>query len=204
MGLIDELKTSINKVCKTRGMSQVVADTCFSQAMLESNECKSKIMMKAKAPFGIKATKAWIKANKYGAQTYSAATKECYNGATLTSITGHFRAYNTFDDAVNDYLDLITSARYKKALEAKTVKDCIKLIKEGGYATDPSYVTKVLQKYNKFFTKEEINKVSEFDVHKAALDCIKGKYGNGVKRKKLLGEHYAAVQHEVNKLLVRR
>ena len=147
-------------------------------------------------------TKDWIRRAKYGTNTYSALTKECYNGATLTTIQGQFRAYESYEDAVRDYFDLISSKRYEASLSAKTVEECITIIKKSGYATSPNYVESVMNVYNKYIKKEV--KSSGPDIHQMALDCIKGKYGNGAKRKQLLGEYYTAVQHEVNKLLVRR
>ena len=199
---IDDIKKAIKTVANERKISEVSQETCLAQAILETGNGKSKIMTKAKAPFGIKATKDWIKKAKYGTNTYSALTKECYNGATLTTIQGQFRAYESYEDAVRDYFDLISSKRYEASLSAKTVEECITIIKKSGYATSPNYVESVMNVYNKHIKKEV--KSSGPDIHQMALDCIAGKYGNGVKRKQLLGEYYTAVQHEVNKLLVRR
>ena len=199
---IDDIRKAIKKVANERKISEVSQETCLAQAILETGNGKSKIMTKAKAPFGIKATKDWIRRAKYGTNTYSALTKECYNGATLTTIQGQFRAYESYEDAVRDYFDLMSSKRYEASLSAKTVEECITIIKKSGYATSPNYVESVMNVYNKHIKKEV--KSSDPDIHQMALDCIKGKYGNGAKRKKLLGEYYTAVQHEVNKLLVRR
>lgn len=199
---IDDIRRAIKTVAKERKISEVSQETCLAQAILETGNGKSKIMTKAKAPFGIKATKDWIRRAKYGTNTYSALTKECYNGATLTTIQGQFRAYESYEDAVRDYFDLISSKRYEASLSAKTVEECITIIKKSGYATSPNYVESVMNVYNKYIKKEV--KSSGPDIHQMALDCIKGKYGNGAKRKQLLGEYYTAVQHEVNKLLVRR
>jgi len=199
---IDDIKRAIKTVAKERNISEVSQETCLAQAILETGNGKSKIMTKAKAPFGIKATKDWIRKAKYGTNTYSALTKECYNGATLTTIQGQFRAYESYEDAVRDYFDLISLKRYEASLSAKTVEECITIIKKSGYATSPNYVESVMNVYNKHIKKEVKN--SGPDIHQMALDCLKGKYGNGSKRKQLLGEYYTAVQHEVNKLLVRR
>ena len=199
---IDDIKRAIKTVAKERNISEVSQETCLAQAILETGNGKSKIMTKAHAPFGIKATKDWIRKAKYGTNTYSALTKECYNGATLTTIQGQFRAYESYEDAVRDYFDLISSKRYEASLSAKTVEECITIIKKSGYATSPNYVESVMNVYNKHIKKEV--KSSGPDIHQMALDCLKGKYGNGAKRKQLLGKYYTAVQHEVNKLLVRR
>lgn len=41
----------------------------------------------------------------------------------------------------------------------------------------------------------------EFDVDAAAMDVIRGKYGVGEERKRLLGDDYAAVQKRVNEIM---
>lgn len=200
---INEIKKAIAKVASERSISTVSQETCLAQAILETGNGKSKIMTKAKAPFGIKATKDWIKKAKYGTKTYSALTKECYNGATLQTIQGQFRAYDSYEDAVRDYFDLISTKRYEESLKAKTVKECITIIKTSGYATSPNYVESVMKAYNTYIKTEEVQS-NEPDIHQMAIDCIKGKYGNGPARKAALGEYYTAVQHEVNKMLLRR
>ena len=82
----------------------------IAQAICESNWGQSKIMMKANAIFGIKATSNWK------GKVYNAKTQECYDGSTYTNITACFRAYNSLSESISDYFDLITkSERYRKA-----------------------------------------------------------------------------------------
>ena len=114
-------------------------------------------MANANAFFGIKATKSWVNAAKYGGRVYNAKTRECYDGATYTSITACFRAYNSLDDSVRDYFDLIECKRYNASLQASTVKDCIKIIHEGGYATSPTYQNTICNFYNEI--KQTIDNV---------------------------------------------
>ena len=47
---------------------------------------------------------------------------------------------------------------------------------------------------------EQVKPASD-DIDKLAHEVLRGKYGNGEQRKKLLGTNYAAVQHRVNILL---
>ena len=65
------------------------------------------------------------------------------------------------EESVKDYFDLICkSARYRKALVTESPRACITAIKNGGYATSPSYVTTImsiinsnnLTKYDKSFS----------------------------------------------------
>lgn len=116
----------------------VLPSVCIAQACLETGYGSSSLMTKAKAYFGIKWTKGC------GFNAYSSSTKEVYDGKTCT-ITAAFRAYDTPVDSVTDYYDLIcNSSRYKAAVGEKDYKKAITAIKNGGYATDPDYVSKVV------------------------------------------------------------
>lgn len=136
---IETIAKSAKVVCTERGYGYAQYATCCAQACCESGYGQSAIMANANAFFGIKATKSWVNAAKYGGLVYNAKTKECYDGATYTSITACFRAYKCLDDSVRDYFDLIECKRYAASLQATSVKDCIKIIHEGGYATSPTY-----------------------------------------------------------------
>lgn len=112
----------------------------IAQACLETGYGKSSLMIKANAIFGIKATKAWK------GKVYNSKTKECYDGVTNVTIDACFRAYSSFADSISDYFDLICkNSRYKKAINSSSPEDCIKAIKDGGYATDPKYVDSILK-----------------------------------------------------------
>ena len=114
------------------------ASVVIAQACLETAYGKSAIMMKANAIFGIKAFENWK------GKTYSAKTKEVYEGNPVT-ITDKFRAYDSIEESIEDYFNLICkSERYRKALVAESPKEYIEAIKAGGYATDPDYVKLVL------------------------------------------------------------
>ena len=116
----------------------VLPSVCIAQACLETGYGSSSLMTKARAYFGIKWTKGC------GFNAYSSSTKEVYDGKTCT-ITAAFRAYDTPADSVADYYDLIcNSSRYKAAVGEKDYKKAITAIKNGGYATDPDYVSKVV------------------------------------------------------------
>lgn len=112
----------------------------IAQACLETGFGKSSLMIKANAIFGIKATKSWK------GKVYNSKTKECYDGVTNVTIDACFRAYDSFADSISDYFDLICkNSRYKKAINSSSPEECIKAIKDGGYATDPKYVDSILK-----------------------------------------------------------
>lgn len=82
-------------------------------------------MMKANAIFGIKATENWK------GKVFNSNTQECYDGINYTNINACFRAYNSIQESVADYFNLIcTSSRYRKALTTNTPKECIQEIKK--------------------------------------------------------------------------
>lgn len=138
----------------------------IAQACLETGFGKSSLMIKANAIFGIKATKAWK------GKVYNSKTKECYDGATNVTITACFRAYSSFADSISDYFDLICkNSRYKKAINSSSPEECIKAIKDGGYATDPKYVDSILKiiksnKLEQYDRKEKESKKEDYIIGK--------------------------------------
>lgn len=178
----------------------------IAQAICESGWGQSKIMMKANAIFGIKATSSWK------GKVYNANTQECYDGGTYTNITACFRAYNSLAESISDYFDLITKLeRYRKATVAETPLECITAIKNGGYATSPTYINTImsiintndLTKYDVVENVENsVNNSNNVDIEQMARDVIAGKYGNGQERKDKLVNIYEQVQARVNEILL--
>ena len=135
---ISKIAPLVQKENKKRG-NPLYNSVVIAQAICESGWGQSTIMMKANAIFGIKATKSW------NGKVYNAKTKECYDGKTYTNITACFRAYNSLEESISDYFDLITkSSRYRKACVANSPLECITAIKNGGYATSPSYINTIM------------------------------------------------------------
>lgn len=111
----------------------------ISQAACETGWGESSIMMRANAIFGIKATSDWQ------GKVYNSRTKECYDGVSYTDITACFRAYDSLEQSVSDYFDLILGlSRYKGAINCSSPLECIQAIKDGGYATSPTYVSTIM------------------------------------------------------------
>ena len=176
----------------------------IAQAICESGWGQSKIMMKANAIFGIKATSNWK------GKVYNANTQECYDGSTYTNITACFRAYNSLAESISDYFDLITkSERYRKACVSNSPLECITAIKNGGYATSPTYINTIMSIINsnnltKYDNVEDVeNSVDNSkSIEELAKEVIAGKYGNGEERKQKLGNLYNEVQKRVNEILI--
>lgn len=208
---IDKIGPIVKQVCAERGYSDVMVATCISQAALESGWGRSKLMTAANAIFGIK--------GKYKGMCYSAKTNECYDGSTYVQITDTFRAYPTLKESVEDYFNLLKYNRYKKCYDCKTVFDAITCIKNGGYATSPTYVKNVyavFENYHTYIEKyyngnkstatiisnpETKTSLTASEIDTLARMVILGKYGNGEVRKKALGSNYSVVQARVNEIL---
>ena len=187
---------------KKRG-NPLFSSVVIAQAICESGWGQSKIMMKANAIFGIKATSSWK------GKVYNANTQECYDGVSYTNITGCFRAYNSLAESISDYFDLITKLeRYKKATVAETPLECITAIKNGGYATSPTYINTIMSIINsnnltKYDNVEDVENYvdNSKSIEELAKEVISGRYGNGEERKQKLGSLYNEVQKKVNEIL---
>lgn len=123
---------------------------CIAQCCCESAYGTSLKMINANAILGIKVGKSKVHfGTAWKDKAYSTTTKECYDGKTYTQITDMFRAYDSIDDAVEDYYDMLAAcSRYKGCLNQPDPKSCITAIKNGGYATDPDYVNTIMSIIN--------------------------------------------------------
>lgn len=123
---------------KRRG-NPLFSSVVIAQAICESGWGQATIMMKANAIFGIKATSNWK------GRVYNANTKECYDGVNYTNINACFRAYNSLEESIKDYFNLILGlSRYKNAINCSSPLECITAIKNGGYATSPTYINTIM------------------------------------------------------------
>ncbi len=137
--------------------SHILASVTTAQAILESGYGTTALAMEAHNLFGMKATlsgNTW-KSNWTG-KTFKKSTQEYLNGKWYT-VTASFRSYSTFLDSIEDHSNYLTYAmngdqrRFKGVVGNKSYKKTIKIIKNGGYATDPQYVSKIcsiIKRYN--------------------------------------------------------
>ena len=168
----------------------------IAQAICESGWGQSKIMMKANAIFGIKATSSWK------GKVYNANTQECYDGVSYTNITACFRAYDNLQESIVDYFDLILGlSRYSKAINTNSPLECITAIKNGGYATSPTYINTIMSIINSNNLTQYDNVDNSKSIEELARAVIRGEYGNGQERKDRLGNLYNEVQKRVNEIL---
>ena len=158
MATLSQCRSFIDKIapisqrCNQERKNKVLPSVCIAQACCESAYGTSPKMINANAIFGIKVGKSkWHFGNCWNDKAYSTKTKECYDGKTYTSITDMFRAYDTLQESVGDYYDMLgTCQRYKGCLNLTDAKATIAAIKNGGYATSPTYVNTIMSIINKF------------------------------------------------------
>lgn len=186
---------------------------CIAQCGCESAYGTQPKMIRANAILGIKVgrSKAHF-GTAWKDKAYSTRTKECYDGKTYVNITDMFRAYNSIDDAIEDYYDMLAScSRYRGCLNQTDPRKCITAIKNGGYATSPSYINTImniikkynLTQYDNVVTRTEQSVLGSKSIDTVAQEVIAGKWGNGSERRKKLeaaGYDYNVVQAFVNRL----
>ena len=124
---------------------KILPSVCIAQGCCESAYGTQTKMKKANAVFGIKVGKSGNKfGNAWKGKVYDTKTKECYDGSTYVTISDKFRAYDSIQDSVTDYYDMLISCScYRAAVGAKDYKSTIEAIKAGGYSTDPKYVNTI-------------------------------------------------------------
>lgn len=132
------------EICKKKS-KKVLPSVCIAQACCESAYGTSTKMIKANAVFGIKVGKSKAHfGTAWKDKAYSTKTKECYDGKTYVAINDMFRAYDSIRDAVEDYYDMLGAcSRYAGCIGVIDSTKAITAIKNGGYATDPKYISTI-------------------------------------------------------------
>lgn len=141
---------AVRQAAKHKNM--IFPSVCIAQACCESAYGTSPKMIAANAVFGIKVGNAkWHFGTAWKDKAYSTKTKECYDGKTYTNIVDMFRAYDSIEDATEDYFDLLcTAKRYEYALNQPTPLACITGIQKAPYATSPTYISTIMSIINKY------------------------------------------------------
>ena len=109
----------------------------------------------------------WSYYSVWNGKTISKLTPEVYNGKTKY-ITDVFRDYTDYENCITDYemflLHVMSGGQYKyrKVISTNNPKEVITIISKGGYATDPSYITKVLKII-------EENELTKYDIQVGAI-----------------------------------
>lgn len=108
----------------------------IAQSILESSWGESTLSTEFSNYFGIK--------GEYNGDFVLVPTQEFTNGAWV-SIEDKFKKYPNMSASINDYINLMKLERYQSVLHASDYTSAAMALVEGGYATDPSYATKLIE-----------------------------------------------------------
>lgn len=138
---VDRMATAAQNASAQSG---IPARFMLSQAALESGWGKREIRRSDGSTsfnvFGIKAGKNWT------GPTVEVATTEYVNGQPR-KVMAKFRAYRSYDEAFNDYANLISNnPRYASVVaSANDAASFATNLQRAGYATDPQYASKLMK-----------------------------------------------------------
>lgn len=150
VNFINSMGTLVVNECNRRiqaGSGFVLPSVCMAQAAHETGWGTSSLMTKANAYFGIKAGGSWT------GKVFTADTREVVDGVSH-NVVANFRAYDDPAESVRDYYDLIlNNPRYAAGISYHPDKvlsayDTLYAIWAGGYATEPLYVSYVMNLLN--------------------------------------------------------
>ena len=113
----------------------------------------SKLSRIARNYFGIKA------GTQYKGQKYCIKTQE-FNDNTSYYINDCFRAYNSIEESIIDYIKFLKeNPRYTRVFRATSVKDQFERLQIAGYATNPNYANFLNSVYEPL--KNDIDNIKE-------------------------------------------
>lgn len=137
--------------------SGILYSMTSAQFILESGYGKTTLAKVANNCFGMKTT---LSGNTWdtcwdGVSKVTLPTWEHYNGRDVT-VNADFRKYPCIEDSIKDHSEYLLGAmnggklRYKGLLAAKDYREAITIVKNGGYATDPNYISKICNIIQRF------------------------------------------------------
>ena len=168
----------------------ILASISLAQFILESGWGKSDFAQNALNFFSMKAN---ISGNTWDGSTwngekYTIKTSE-WDGEKYVECYADFRKYNSIEDSIADHSAYLCNAmkgakrRYNGLIGENDYKRAAEIIKAGGYATDPNYVTKLCTLIEKY----GLTKYDTIDEQTTPAQTRKLKVGDLVK---IIGTHY--------------
>ena len=132
--------------------SGILASVSLAQFILESGYGSTELAQNANNCFGMKKS---LSGNTWGGSTwdgksiYTKKTQEDDGSGRLYTITADFRKYPCVEDSIADHSAYLLGAmngskkRYAGLQGCIDYKKAVQIIKDGGYATDTKYVSKI-------------------------------------------------------------
>lgn len=132
-------------------IGKILPSICIAMAIVESNCGQSSIMKKNNALLGQKVGTGKTAKKYWSGKFFVSRTKEEYTVGTHTIIKSAFRAYDSVEQCVFNYYELLNTSLYKKVVSNVDYKTQMQQIKDCGYmtsSTEVSSVISIIEKYN--------------------------------------------------------
>ena len=159
-------------------IGKILPSICISMAIVESNCGQSNIMKKNNALLGQKVGTGKTAKKYWSGKFFVSRTKEEYTVGTHTIIKSAFRAYDSIEQCVFNYYELLNTSLYKKVVSNVDYKTQIQQIKDCGYmtsSTEVNSVISIIEKYNLtiYDTKNDSENSIEKEINSATVYTVK-------------------------------
>lgn len=134
-----------------RTLGKVKPSVCIGMACIESAYGTSQIMKKHNAYFGQKVGTGKTAVKYWSMKFFTSSTKEEYTLGQHTTIRVAFRAYDSAEQSVFNYYELLNTSLYSKVLATSNYREQMQQIKACGYmtsSTEVNSVISIIEKYN--------------------------------------------------------
>lgn len=140
-----------------RTLGKVKPSVCIGMACVESAYGTSQIMKKHNAYFGQKAGTGKTAVKYWSMNFFTSSTKEEYTLGQHTTIRAAFRAYDSAEQSVFNYYELLNTSLYAKVLATSDYREQMQQIKACGYMTSSTEVNSVISIIEKYgLTKYDV------------------------------------------------
>ena len=159
-------------------IGKILPSVCIAMAIVESNCGQSSIMKKNNALLGQKVGTGKTAKKYWSGKFFVSRTKEEYTVGTHTIIKSAFRAYDSVEQCIFNYYELLNTSLYKKVVGNVDYKTQIQQIKDCGYmtsSTEVNSVISIIEKYNLtiYDTKNDSENSIEKEINSATVYTVK-------------------------------
>lgn len=159
-------------------IGKILPSICIAMAIVESNCGQSSIMKKNNALLGQKVGTGKTAKKYWSGKFFVSRTKEEYTVGTHTIIKSAFRAYDSAEQCVFNYYELLNTSLYKKVASNVDYKTQMQQIKDCGYmtsSTEVNSVISIIEKYNLtiYDTKNDSENSIEKEINSATVYTVK-------------------------------
>ena len=159
-------------------IGKILPSICIAMAIVESDCGQSSIMKKNNALLGQKVGTGKTAKKYWSGKFFVSRTKEEYTVGTHTIIKSAFRAYDSVEQCVFNYYELLNTSLYKKVVSNVDYKTQMQQIKDCGYmtsSTEVNSVISIIEKYNLtiYDTKNDSENSIEKEINSATVYIVK-------------------------------